>query len=355
MAKEPEFKRGEKGWLKRFVNKFQGDAEIALDDFKTNAKSSISEVNTFKSELTTEINSLKETITSLETKEQNLQSKLDEINNFSSTIFEEEDEEGNVLSDQIEGFVEEFKEYKKEIIELKQEIDEYKEKLFGSEDEEGNEILGLNHKIESLKTQLQTTIKESQGELDEFLNKNIQKRDELFDKIEGLLKGASTVALAKAFNDHKISFNISNYIWMGLFVVSILSMMGLSLWGFANANYEFKDMWKYTLGNLPFIGGAIWLAIYSSKQRSQNKRLQQEYGYKEDVAKIYYGLKVEIEELGETELGRKLNESVLKLIIDVVSLNPSVSLDSKSHNDSGPILDSLKSIAEVVKNIKNPT
>ena len=355
MAKEPEFKRGEKGWLKRFVNKFQSDAEIALDDFKTNAKSSISEVNTYKSELTEEINSLKEIIAKLEAKEQNLQNRLDEITNFSSTIFEEEDEEGNTLSEQIEGFVEEFKEYKKEIIDLKQEISEYKSELFGTEDEEGNEIPGLDHKIESLKTQLQTTIKDSQSEMNSFLEKNNQKRDELFNKIESLLKGASTVALAKAFNEHKNSFNTSNYIWIALFVLSIASMMGLSLWGFANANYEFKDMWKYTLGNLPFLGGAIWLAIYSSKQRSQNKRLQQEYAFKEDVAKIYYGLKVEIEELGGTELGKKLNESVLKLIIDVVSLNPSVSLDSKSHNDNGPILESIKSIAEVVKNIKNPT
>ena len=355
MAEEPKFKKGQKGYLQRFVNLFQSDAEIALNDFKTNAKSSISEVNEIKSELSNEITSLKSAISSLETKEQTLQSKLDEISNFSSTIFEEEDEEGNILSDQIEGFTEEFKNSKKEIDELKKEIDEYKNELFGSEDEEGNEILGLNHKIESLKTQLQTTIKESQSKLDDFLDKNNQKRDELFNKIEGLLKGASTVALAKAFKDHKESFNTSNYIWMALFVVSIISMMALSLWGFINANYEFKDMWKYTLGNLPFIGGAIWLAIYSSKQRSQNKRLQQEYAFKEDVAKIYYGLKEEVEELGDSELGRKLNESVLKLVIDVVSLNPSVSLDNKSHNDSGPILESIKSIAEMTKNIKNPT
>lgn len=186
------------------------------------------------------------------------------------------------------------------------------------------------------------------------MESNYKKNDELFNKIEGLLKGASTVALAKAFNEHKNSFNTSNKIWITLFVFSIMSMMGLSLWGFINANYEFKDMWKYTLGNLPFIGGAIWLAIYSSKQRSQNKRLQQEYAFKEDVAKIYYGLKEEVEKLGNSELGEKLNESVLKLIIDVVSLNPSTSLDSKSHNDNGPILDSIKSISEMVKNINKP-
>lgn len=355
MAKEPEFKRGEKGWLKRFVNKFQSDAEVALDDFKTNAKSSISEVNTFKVELTNEINYLKETIITLETKAKNLPRKFDKITNFSSKIFEEEDEEGNVLTDQIESFVEEYKEYKKEIVGLKQEIDEYKGELFGSEDEEGNEILGLNHKIESLKTQLQTSIKDSQNEMDDFLEKNNQKRDELFNKIENLLKGASTVALARAFNEHKVSFNTSNRIWMALFVASIVSMMGLSLWGFANANYEFKNMWKYTLGNLPFIGGAIWLAIYSSKQRSQNKRLQQEYAFKEDVAKIYYGLKEEVDELGDTDLGKKLSQSVLELIIDVVSVNPSVSLDSKSHNDNGPMLESIKIITEALKNAKKPT
>ena len=70
---------------------------------------------------------------------------------------------------------------------------------------------------------------------------------------------------------------------------------------------------------------------------------------------IYYGLKQEIDELGESELGKKLNESVLKLVIDVVGLNPSESLESKAHNDNGPVLEGLKSIGETIKTIKNPT
>ena len=132
-------------------------------------------------------------------------------------------------------------------------------------------------------------------------------------------------------------------------------MMVLSIWGYQQSNFEFNEMWKFTLGNLPFIGGAIWLAIFSSKQRSQNKRLQQEYAYKEDIAKIYYGLKQEIDELGESDLGKKLNESVLKLVIDVVGLNPSESLESKSHIDNGPILEGLKNIGETIKSMKNST
>ena len=66
-------------------------------------------------------------------------------------------------------------------------------------------------------------------------------------------------------------------------------------------------------------------------------------------------MKQEIDELGESELGKKLNESVLKLVIDVVGLNPSESLESKAHNDNGPVLEGLKSIGETIKTIKNPT
>ncbi|WP_108807344.1 hypothetical protein [Aquimarina spinulae] len=352
MAKEPELKRGEKGYLQRFINIFQDDAKIALDSFKDDSENTISEINDLKISLTDEISILNENIASLEQQESELQVKLEEVSNFYTTNFEINDE-GEIVSEEIEGYVDKFKSYKTEIDELKKQVDDYKDELFGTEDEEGNEIKGLDHKIDSLKNHLQNTIKESQEKLNVFLEKNEKKQDELFTKIEGLLKGASTVALAKAFKEHKDSFIISNYIWMILFVASIISIMSLSVWGFINANYEFKDMWKYTLGNLPFIGGAIWLAIYSSKQRSQNKRLQQEYAFKEDVAKIYYGLKEEVEELGDTVLGKKLNESVLKLVIDVVSLNPSESLDSKSHNDNGPIIESLKNLGEVVKHVKS--
>mgnify|MGYP001053917754 CR=1 FL=1 len=354
MTKEPEFKRGEKGFLKRFVNIFQSDAKIALEDFKLNSDEAISKLNGIKISLENEVSNIMGNIASLEEKESDLQMKLDVVSNFYTSNFKE-NENGVIISEVIDGYVEKFKEYKAEIDELKIQINDYKGELFGTEDEEGNEIKGLDHQIDSLKIQLQDSIKESEGKLNEFLRQNGKKRDELFTRIEGLLKGASTVALAKAFKEHKDSFITSNYIWITLFVASIISMMALSVWGFVNANYEFKDMWKYTLGNFPFIGGAIWLAIYSSKQRSQNKRLQQEYAFKEDVAKIYYGLKEEVEELGDTKLGVKLNESVLKLVIDVVSLNPSESLDSKYHTDNGPILESIKNLGEVVKNIKNST
>jgi hypothetical protein len=125
--------------------------------------------------------------------------------------------------------------------------------------------------------------------------------------------------------------------------------MGLTLTAFFMSNRDLAEMWKITLGNLPFIGAGVWLAIYASKQRSQNIRLQQEYAYKEDVAKLYYGLKNEIEQLDNTELGQRLNESVIQILVETVSFNPSKTLDNHSHNDKGPILEALKSISESIK------
>lgn len=143
---------------------------------------------------------------------------------------------------------------------------------------------------------------------------------------------------------------------MGLFIIFIGSMMEISVYIFKTADFDVKDRWKGTIGNLPLIGGAIWIAIYASKQRSQNKRLQQEYAFKEDVAKIYYGVKKEIEELYDTDLGQQLNKRILEIIVDVVSTNPSDTLDNSSHNDKGPILEALnKYLISLVKNKNNTT
>ena len=67
---------------------------------------------------------------------------------------------------------------------------------------------------------------------------------------------------------------------------------------------------------------------------------------------LYDGLKEEIEELGDTELGQKLNEKILSIVVDTVSYNPSETLESKNHGDKGPILEVLNSVAEMVKDLK---
>lgn len=329
MEEEKELKKGQKAYLKRIVNQFQEDASKSLDS-----------IEKLKSELIAGQDGSPSLIEKFKSTESELNEIKESIKNLYSEIFEE-DENGEILNDSIEEFKEVFEKKKNEIIGIQNEIIGYQNKLLGVQNEDGTETKGVKQKVEGFVKNLETLYKT-----------NNERQEQLFEKIEGLLKGASTVALAEAFHKHKESFNLSNILWVITFIVSIASMMTLSIIAFVSSKYDLSEMWKYTLGNLPFLGGAIWLAIYASRQRSQNVRLQQEYAFKEDVAKIYYGLKQEIEELGDTELGQKLNEQILTIVVETVSYNPSDTLESKNHGDKGPILEALNSVAEMVKDLK---
>lgn len=319
MSKEErELKAGQKRYFQKYINEFKELSQKALleiEDLKiefiegSDSSYSIEELVGFKNQLA-------------------------ELHGFMVS----QDNNGKTLEEQLISFKENAEKESKEIINLKNQISNYKDQLYGSEDENGNLIPGLTHKIDNM-----------QKHLAQNIEANEKKQITLLNKIEELLQGASTVALAKAFEEHKKQFDKPNKLWQWVFICTLVGLMGLSITAFFVSNPDLKDMWKITLGNLPFIGAGVWLAIFASKQRSQNVRLQQEYAYKEDVAKLYYGLKNEIEQLDNTELGQRLNESVIQILVETVSYNPSKTLDNKSHNDKGPILEALKSISGTVK------
>jgi hypothetical protein len=319
MSKEErELKAGEKRYFQKFINEFKELSQKALleiEDLKrefiegSDSSYSMEELEGFKNQLIG-------------------------LHGFMVT----QNNNGKTIEEQLISFKENAEKESKEILNLKNQISNYKDQLYGAQDENGILIPGITHNIENMQKQLALNIEA-----------NEKKQEALLDKIEELLQGASTVALAKAFEEHKKQFDKPNKLWQWVFICTLVGLMGLSITAFFVSNPDLKDMWKITLGNLPFIGAGVWLAIFASKQRSQNVRLQQEYAYKEDVAKLYYGLKNEIEQLDNSELGQRLKESVIQILVETVSYNPSKTLDNKSHNDKGPILDALKSISESLR------
>ncbi len=319
MSKEErELKKGEKAYFQRYINDFQEESKKALN-----------EIDKLKKQLVDG----SDTIYSFEEIEE-YKKKIAELHDFILA----EDEDGETIEDQLNSFKETADKESKEILDLKNKIAKYKDQLYGSEDENGKQIPGLTQKIDNMQKQLAQNIEA-----------NEKKQQALLEKIEELLQGASTVALAKAFREHKEKFDEPNKLWQRVFIGTLVVLMALTVTSYFASGQKLTEMWKITLGNLPFIGAGVWLAIFASKQRSQNIRLQQEYAYKEDVAMLYYGLKNEIEQLDNSELGKKLNESVITILVETVSYNPSQTLDNHSHNDKGPILEALKSISEAVK------
>ncbi len=85
------------------------------------------------------------------------------------------------------------------------------------------------------------------------------------------------------------------------------------------------------LFKLPLYVPLVWLALYASKRRSENQRLEQEYAHKEALAKSYSSYKQQIKELKQED--QLLLIKLLDSAIAAMANNASDVLDKK-HGDS---------------------
>ena len=104
-----------------------------------------------------------------------------------------------------------------------------------------------------------------------------------------------------------------------------------------------EEIAKSILHSLPITLPLIWVAVYASKRRSENQRLEQEYAHKEALARSYISYKKQISELGKED--SELLEKLILEAINAISYNASKTLDKK-HGD-GTILN------EITQSIKN--
>lgn len=101
--------------------------------------------------------------------------------------------------------------------------------------------------------------------------------------------------------------------------------------------FSIVDSLNHILARLPFFIPAVWLAIFASKQQSQYKRLQQEYVYKETLAKSYESYKREIDILPESDEKILLQQKLISAMVEMCGFNPSLTLENKSHDDKPPL------------------
>ena len=164
----------------------------------------------------------------------------------------------------------------------KENIDKFFIKIFGEENEQGEMAGGLSKRL-----------KQKETEVDAFLKKQEKRYVDLFNKIESLLPGATSIGLAESFHNQKKSYKESISQWKWIFVSALFGMfligIGVYLYGWFFSSGEVLSL-EQTISNLitriPFYFPFIWLAIFSSKQYRQNKRLEQEYAHKRSFGKI---------------------------------------------------------------------
>ncbi|XKH00792.1 hypothetical protein LG325_11955 [Marinobacter nauticus] len=265
--------------------------------------------------------------------EADLERTYEKINSFRSELFDG-DSTSEPISAEIRAALELAESESKSIEELLKEVEvkvndfkRYYVDVFGKKNDEGDFEGGLKEEIEARKKQL-----------DSFKEKQEVRYKAINEEIEGLLPGATSAGLATAYFDLKESFNrpIENYTRLFyasigcLVIISLISItQEISLSGvkFIDVS-DFSKLASNILYKMPIVLPILWLAVFSSKRRSEALRLQQEYSHKEALAKSYQNFKIQIEALNEPS--EDLMKKLLEAAIEAVSTNASETLDKKN-------------------------
>ncbi len=213
----------------------------------------------------------------------------------------------------------------------KEQLDKAEISIFGEKDEETEQRSGgLVDRLESLESQTKEQLK-SHG----------QDFDQLKEKIEGLLPGATSAGLATAFKKQKESYRKPNQFWQITLILSLVAIIAVSFFTPYN-----MDSWSAIavsfFARSPFIGPLVWLAWFSGKEFSQNKRLEQEYAHKEVLAKSLEGYKKEL--AGADPL---VTKAFLEGIVKSLIFNPSITLEKKTDDSYPPILNDAQKKSKI--------
>ena len=210
-------------------------------------------------------------------------------------------------------------------------LNSFYDKVFGSTKEDGSIVKGLDDELDSGLKRI-TEVEAEHG-----------RKYEAFEReIEGLLPGATTAGLATSYSTMKNSFDEPIKQLSLLFYFSLTSLFFLSVGalieeiGFWYIRFPSDPTWSDLASNIlikaPLSVPFIWLAIFASRRRAENKRLQQEYAHKETVTMSYQGFRKQASELPDGT-GEPLLAKLLEEAIESVGHNPSVTLDGNPSDD----------------------
>jgi hypothetical protein len=228
------------------------------------------------------------------------------------------------------------------VAELLDELKEFYTTIFGKDGQDGQHEGGLKKELELRRQEL--------SDLKETHQKTYKTLEE---EIESLLPGAVSAGLATAYKDLKDSFNTpinqnSKIFYLSLFGIFIAGVImivkNMEFWKleFIDLN-EPMHLFTNLIYKLPILLPLLWLAVFASKRRSEDRRLQQEYAHKEALAKSYQSFKMQIDSLNTQD--DKLMKHLLEKAIIAIAFNPSTTLDGK-HGDRIPIVGAVEAIAE---------
>lgn len=226
-----------------------------------------------------------------------------------------------------------------------EELDGFYIKIFGAM-ENGERVGGLQQELDN-----------RQNQLDEYDKKQKEAIQVWKDEIENLLKDATNASLASSYEKSKESYTKAIYGWNATFIISMISIVGIAIWGFAEVADKLSEplaILGTTLVRLPFYIPLAWLAIFSTQRRNESKRLQEEYKHKETFARSFLGYKTQIDKMQDNTAQDSVNlaKKLMENLVEMTSQNPNDTL-KKHKTESIFMIEILEKLAKAPSEVKN--
>jgi len=328
------------------VQEYTDTIKKALEDINLEKiKTDVREIYRLKNELMDDENNIEDSVKGLF---EEIKEKYTKISEFHNEALVDEDHISikTEILDAKKDILNDIDLTKKSLTEANENLEELEKfyvKIFGKfDEEEGKRIGGLEQELATRKRELEEFKNDQINKLNELKEEHGSKHKAFEEEIEKLLEGATSAGLANAYSVERKKFRCPIIIWNGVFVVCLFAISILSFMTLKNLS-SIEEIAKSILHSLPITLPLIWVAVYASKRRSENQRLEQEYAHKEALARSYISYKKQISELGKED--NVLLEKLILEAINAISYNASKTLDKK-HGD-GTILN------EITQSIKN--
>lgn len=185
---------------------------------------------------------------------------------------------------------------------------------------------------------------------------NETKLNELSTKINDLLPGATSVALATAFDERKQAVEKYKWVWAVLLILSAVAIVGFGCW------FLSKPTPPDAPSSLPIrfviIAGLVMVEEFARRNFNVATRLAESYAYKEAISKSYLGFKKEMTDINmpekESDADTPCVSVLVKTFLDKLGDEPGKKVFDKERRALG-VIQAITQMNSVDASTTDPT
>ncbi len=212
---------------------------------------------------------------------------------------------------------------------------------------------GLSDKASQTESTIETLeeeLRKAKNEYEERLQVINTDYDSLFEKIEGLLPGATSAGLASSFKERTDIYYKPRRNSDILFLICIVLLILVAIYNPIEMEFDtptLETLGSYFLSRLPFILPLVWLAVVARKRATYFLQLQEEYAHKETISKSFEGYKKQFSEIPSQDERDSALTKLGSCVVETLGRNPSKVFENKK--DHATISEARKLIEKLAR------